>query len=105
MDKLGLILFIVGVVLAAASGFVELAWAGWVLAILGAVVGYMNVSSEGRTGFLVAAGVLYVFSTALNGIPVVGVDVIAKIMPGIVAFVGGAAFVAALLAVYETLKD
>ncbi len=105
MDKLGFILFVVGVVLAVVAGFVELAWAGWVLAILGAVVGYMNVSAEGRTGFLIAAAVLFVFSTALDGIPMLGTDVIAKIMPGIMALVGGAAFIAAILAVYESLKD
>ncbi len=105
MDKLGFILFITAAALAVVAGFLELWWAGIVLAIFGVVVGYMNVPSDGRMAFIVAAVGLSLFSTALDGIPILGSDIIANIMPGFLAFVGGAAFVTALMAVVDALKE
>ncbi|UCC52757.1 MAG: hypothetical protein JSV68_02090 [Anaerolineaceae bacterium] len=65
--------FIIGLVIAALAGlFFQPAWAIWVLAILGVLVGLLNVTAEDTRGFLLAAIALTLSATALNAIPFMG---------------------------------
>ena len=65
--------FIIGLVIAVLAGlFFQPTWAIWVLAILGVIVGLINVTAEETRGFLLASIALTLSATALNTIPVVG---------------------------------
>ena len=61
MVLLGKCSFIVGLVIAVAGslGF-EQAWFGWILAVLGLIVGFLNVSNKESQTFLLAAIALIV---------------------------------------------
>jgi hypothetical protein len=88
--------FIVGLVIAVLAGlFYQPDWAVWVLAILGVIVGLLNITAEETRGFLIASIALTLSATALNTIPVVG-DAFSYILPFVVAFVSGAMIVVAL---------
>jgi hypothetical protein len=94
--------FIVGLVLAGVAGlFLQAAWVVWVLAILGVIVGLLNVTQEETQGFLLAAIAFALSATALNTVPYVG-GVVANILGYVAAFVAGAMIVVALKALFET---
>ncbi len=96
--------FIVGLVLAVVAGvFYQANWVIWVLAILGVIVGLLNITVEDTQRFLLAAIALTLSATALNTVPVVGETV--KNMLGYVAsFVAGAMVVVALKGLFETAR-
>ena len=71
------------------------------LAILGVIVGLLNVTAEETRGFLLASIALTLSATALNTIPVVG-KAFSFVLPFVVAFVAGAMIVVALKALFET---
>jgi hypothetical protein len=96
--------FIVGLVLAVVAGiFYQATWVVWVLAILGVIVGLLNITVEDTQRFLLAAIALTLSATALNTVPVLGES--AKNMLGYVAaFVAGAMVVVALKGLFETAR-
>ena len=56
MARVGKGSFIVGLVIAAAGGIgFEQAWFGWVFAVLGLIVGFLNISDKESQPFLLAA--------------------------------------------------
>jgi hypothetical protein len=70
--RIGKWAFIIGLVIAVIAGlFFQPAWAIWVLAILGVIVGLLNVTAEDTRGFLLAAIALTLSATALNTLPIV----------------------------------
>jgi hypothetical protein len=73
----------------------------WVLAILGVIVGLLNVTQAETQSFLLAAIALILSATALNLIPIVG-ETISQILEYVAAFVAGAMIVVALKALFET---
>jgi hypothetical protein len=95
--------FIIGLVLAVIAGILfeaeELVF--WVLAVLGVIVGLLNVSRAETQSFLLAAIGLILSATALNLIPIVG-DTLSQILEYVSAFVAGAMIVVALKALFET---
>jgi hypothetical protein len=95
--------FIIGLALAVAAGILfeaeELVF--WVLAILGVIVGLLNVTREDTQGFLLAAIGFLLSATALNLIPIVG-ETLTQILEYVAAFVAGAMIVVALKALFET---
>jgi hypothetical protein len=94
--KIGKWAFILGLVIAVLAGLLmQPDWAIWVLAILGVIVGFLNVTAEDTRGFLLAAIALTLSATALNNIPVVG-TAFELILPFVVAFVAGATIVVAI---------
>ena len=100
--KIGKWAFIIGLVIAALAGlFFQPGWAIWVLAILGVIVGFLNVTAEDTRGFLLAAIALTLSATALNTIPVVG-TALSLVLPMVVAFVAGATIVVALKELFKT---
>ena len=66
--------FFIGLVLAGVAGILFEAEEAvfWVLAILGVIVGLLNITREDTQGFLLAAIALTLSATALNLIPIVG---------------------------------
>jgi hypothetical protein len=96
--------FIIGLVIAVLAGlFFQPTWAIWVLAILGVIVGLLNVTAEETQSFLLAAIALALSATALNMIPVIG-TALSYVLPFVVAFVAGATIVVALKTLFETAR-
>ena len=96
--------FILGLVVAVIAGlFYQPAWAIWVLAILGLIVGLLNITAEDTRGFLLAAIGLTLSATALNTIPVVG-TALSLVLPFVVAFVAAATIVVALKELFQTAR-
>jgi len=98
--------FIIGLVLAVVAGILfeaeELVF--WVLAILGVIVGLLNVSREDTQGFLLAAIGFLLSATALNLIPIVG-ETLSQILEYVAAFVAGATIIVALKALFQTARE
>ena len=73
MALVGKYIFVAGLVIAAAGGLgFEQAWFGWVLAVLGLIVGFLNISDKESQTFLLAAIALIVAANAVGGIPYIG---------------------------------
>jgi hypothetical protein len=97
--------FIIGLVIAVLAGlFFQPDWAFWVLAILGVIVGLLNVTSEDTRGFLLAAIALTLSATALNTLPVIG-TALSYVLPFVVAFVAGGMIVVALKELFQTARQ
>jgi hypothetical protein len=96
--------FIIGLVVAVLAGiFFQPGWAIWVLAILGVIVGLLNVTAEETRGFLLASIALTLSATALNTLPVVG-TALSYVLPFVVAFVAGGMIVVALKELFQTAR-
>ena len=103
--KIGKWAFIIGLVVAVLAGLLfQPGWAIWVLAILGLIVGLLNVTAEDTRSFLLAAIALTLSATALNTLPVVG-TALSFILPFVVAFVAGATIVIALKELFQTARS
>ena len=97
--------FVLGLVIAVIAGvFFQPAWAIWVLAILGVIVGFLNITAEDTRGFLLAAIALTLSATALNTIPIVG-TAFSLVLPFVVAFVAGATIVVALKELFQAARS
>jgi uncharacterized membrane protein YjjP (DUF1212 family) len=102
--KIGKWAFIVGLVVAVLAGlFFQPDWAVWVLAILGVIVGFLNVTAEDTRAFLLASIALTLSATALNTLPLVG-TALSFILPFVVAFVAGATIVIALKELFQAAR-
>jgi hypothetical protein len=97
--------FILGLIIAVFAGlYYQPDWAIWVLAILGVIVGLLNVTVEDTRGFLLAAIALTLSATALNALPIVG-TAFSYILPFVVAFVAGATIVVAIKELLQTARS
>lgn len=105
MGQVGKWAFIVGIVLAVIASFVsQMSWIYWVLAVLGLVVGFLNVTAEETRGFLLAAVALILSASSVQGIPLIG-ETVTRIMGNLVAFMSAAVLVVALKSLFESAKD
>ena len=103
--KIGKWAFIGGLVVAVLAGlFFQPGWAVWVLAILGVIVGLLNVTAEDTRSFLLASIALTLSATALNTLPVVG-TALSYILPFVVAFVAGATIVIAIKELFQAARS
>ena len=104
-ESIGKWAFIIGLVIAVLAGlFFQPSWAIWVLAILGVIVGLLNITAEQTHGFLLAAIALTLSATALNTLPVIG-TALSYVLPFVVAFVAGAMIVVALKELFATARQ
>jgi hypothetical protein len=102
--KIGKWAFIVGLVIAVLAGlFFQPGWAIWVLAILGVIVGLLNVTAEDTQSFLLASIALTLSATALNTVPIVG-TALSYVLPFVVAFTAGATIVIALVELFRAAR-
>jgi len=105
LEMIGKWTFVIGLVIAVLAGlFFQPAWAIWVLAILGVIVGFLNVTAEDTRGFLLAAIALTLSATALNTIPGLG-TAFSYVLPFVVAFTAGATIVVALKELFQTARS
>jgi hypothetical protein len=104
LDMVGKWAFIVGLVLAAVVGWaIQAEWVVWVLAILGVIVGLLNVTREDTERFLLAAIAFGLSATALTTVPGLGPH-ITNILGYVAAFVAGAMVVVAAKALFQTAR-
>lgn len=101
--NIGYWIFLVGVLIAILAGIANTRTNPTiigVLAILGLIVGLINVTLKEEVPFLIASVVLIIASTSLQAIPYIG-NLLTAILMYIVVFVSPAAIVVALKAVYH----
>jgi len=105
MEKVGRWAFIGGIVLAVLAGLfvVDVTWVAWVLAILGLVVGLLNVPTKEPREFLLAAVALALSASAVRSLPAIGF-VLTNILVNVVAIVAAAMLVVAIRVLLETAK-
>lgn len=108
LEKVGRWAFIAGLVLAIGAGLLFVAeatasWVTWVLAILGLVVGFLNVSTAEPQGFLLPAVALALSASAVRSLPMVGFA-LTNVLANAVVFIGAATLVVAIRALVETAK-
>ena len=105
MARIGKYAFILGLIIAVVVALVtQLGWIAWVLAVLGLVVGFLNVTSEETRRFLLAVIGLMLAATSVQVVPYVG-DVITRIVSNLVVFIAPAILVVALKSLFETVED
>jgi len=105
LETIGGYAFIIGVIIAVIAGLFPVAdWAAWsplALAILGLIVGFLNITDKEINSFLIAGIALLGAGTAgLGLIPELG-PYLASILLNIGAFVAPAVVIVALKAVYS----
>jgi len=107
LAKLGAWAFIIGIVIAVIAGIpglnLPIAIVALILAILGIVVGLLNVTEKEATSFLVAAVALVLVATGLKPfgeIPTLGA-VVLNIVNNIGVFMAPAALVVAIKAIWD----
>jgi hypothetical protein len=97
--------FIAGLVIAAIAGLIFPApWLVWVLAILGVIVGLLNVTAEEAEKFLLAAIAFALSIAALASVPLLG-EAITSVLAFLGAFVAGAMVVVALRVLFLTTRS
>ncbi len=105
MALVGKCVFVAGLVIAVAGGLgFEQAWFGWVLAVLGLIVGFLNISDKESQTFLLATIALIVAANAVGGIPYIG-EVVTRIIANLVLFLGGAVLVVAVKSLFAVARD
>lgn len=105
MAQVGKWAFIVGLVIAVAAGLgFDQSWVGWVLAVLGLIVGFLNVGDKETHGFLLAAIALIVAANAVGGLPYIG-GYATNIIAYLIAFLSAAVLVVALKSLFALTKD
>ncbi len=103
-ERIGKWAFIIGLVIAVVAGLLfQPEGVIWVLAILGVLVGFLNVAAEETRGFLLASIALTLSATALNTLPVFG-TALSLVLPFVVAFVAGGMIVVALKELFQTAR-
>ncbi len=105
MENVGKYAFIVGFILALLATFIQhQSWTFAVLALLGLVVGFLNVTSKETNTFLLSAIGLILSASALQTIPMVG-EFATEMVANVLAFLGSAVLVVAIRAIISTAKD
>ena len=104
LDAVGKWALIAGLVLAGVGGlFFHVGWVVWVLAILGVIVGFLNITAEDTQSFLLAAIAFLLSATALGVIPFIG-GLFTNVLAYVAAFVSGAVIVVALRSMFRTAR-
>jgi len=106
MEKLGKFAVIAGIVIAIAAGVFNFTqpWFGWALAVLGLIVGFMNVSGGESRTFLVAGIALLMVGSSVAEVPVIG-EAMTSFLGYITAFMAPAVLIVALKSLFDTVKD
>lgn len=102
--KIGTLAFLAGLIIAVIGAFINVEWFPWLLAALGLVVGFLNISSGETRRFLIAAIAFMMSAYSLDTLPMVG-QTIGDIMHNIGYFVGAATLLVAIKALFELSKD
>jgi len=103
MEAIGKWAFIIGLVIAVLAAFIDFSWVPWVLAILGLIVGFMNVGEGETQQFLLAAIGLLLSATAVQSVPFVG-ETGTAILGNVSAFISAAILIVALRSLFATAR-
>ncbi len=105
LSQAGRWLFLAGIAICVIAGLgFSHAMVPVALAVLGLIVGFLNVDAKEAQRFLVSGIALGVSATAISSIPQLG-GILAPIMNNIVAFVGAAMLVVALTSLFGAASD
>jgi hypothetical protein len=105
MAQVGKWAFIVGLVIAVVGGLgFGQAWFGWVLAVLGLIVGFLNIGEGEVHGFLLASIALIVAANGVGGLPYVG-GYATNIIANLIAFLAAAVLVVSLKSLFAAARD
>ena len=107
MSQIGRYLFLGGVVLAVVTGLLGnlgIPNLSTILVVLGAVVGFLNVSGAESRTFLIAGIAFLATAGALNGLPALG-EHIAGVAANLSAFASPAVLIVALKSLLSTAGD
>ncbi len=97
--------FIIGLIIAVLGGFgIGYSWFGWVMAILGLIVGFLNISKDEVQSFLLAAIGLLMSTSAISMIPYIG-DYGHRILANLAVFIAAAILVVALRSLFNTMRN
>ncbi|NND83038.1 MAG: hypothetical protein HKN50_11470 [Gammaproteobacteria bacterium] len=105
-SQIGHYLFLAGVIIAVIAGLINLGipHLGTILVLLGAIVGFVNVSGAESRTFLIAGIAFLATASALNGLPGLG-DSIAGIAANLSAFASPAVLIVAIKSLLTTAGD
>ena len=104
LDKIGLWIFLIGILVAVVAGFVAIPYLAIMLIVAGLVVGLLNITAGEVHEFLTASiALLLVGAAGLGAVALVGATV-ESILKNLVVFVGPAALVVALKSVWTLAK-
>lgn len=105
MAQLGKWAFIIGLLIAVAAGLgFNQPWVAWVLAVLGLIVGFLNVADKETHGFLLASIALIVAANGVGSLPYIG-GYATNIIAYLIAFLAAAVLVVALKSLFAISKD
>lgn len=104
MGNVGKYAFMGGVGIAIVMAFIAVPNGHMILAVLGLIVGFMNVTGDESQGFLIAAIALMLTATSIGALPEVG-SLVSGIASDLAAFVAPAALVVALKSLMDSSKD
>ena len=104
-NTIGPIAFIIGFIIAILAGFLNIPYLAITLAILGFVVGFMNITGREAGRYLMASIALMVAGTAtLSVLPGVG-GILARIFENIIFFVASGTVIVAFRTLFKLSKD
>lgn len=105
MAMVGKVAFIIGLIIAVVAGFgFTQDWFPWVLAVLGLIVGLLNVGEKEANRFLLASIGLLLSATAIQSVPFIGLTG-TRIMGYLAIFIAAAVLIVALQALFQTARD
>jgi ATP synthase protein I len=104
-ESIGRLAFLVGLLISVAAGFVQGLESTVlpILAVLGVIVGFLNVTGKESQRFLIGTVALMLVGTAIISIPAIG-PFVTSIISAFTTFVAGAALIVALKEVYSVTK-
>ncbi|UCC81602.1 MAG: hypothetical protein JSW46_11330 [Gemmatimonadota bacterium] len=105
MEKMGKYAFIAGLIICALAGFgLEATWVPWVLAVLGLIVGFLNIGDKEVSTFLLASIALIMSASAMAMLPFVG-GTLTTILAYLVVFIAPAVLVVSLKGLLAVARD
>ena len=106
LSMIGFWAFIIGLVIAVVGGFLPtMGWIIPVLAILGIIIGLLNITAKELVLFLVATIALIVSGNAFVSIQTLGIgDIVGKMLGYVVALMAPAAIIGAIKALWAVGK-
>jgi len=100
--------FLIGVILAVIFGFISYGvWLGWLLVIVGLVIGLLNITDEEVQPFLMAGVILVIvsyFGSNVFSVDKLGVAYLTQIMANLLTLFVPATIVVALKSVFSLSK-
>jgi len=106
MSEIGRWIFLAGLIICivVGLGLANNPWVPAVLAILGVIVGFLNVGKGESSRFLLASISLVICASALNSIPYIGKHA-SSIADYLVSFIAAAVVVVAIKSLLDTAGD